>query len=133
MSNLFASLHCSAETLRTIQKSLEIAQNNVANATTPGYARQSITPLARPFDPDTGGGGVTAGPMQSDRSQLAEQNVRRWLSDQGRSDAATELLEGIESAVPVSGGIPDALNSLLRSFSSWSLAPSDTNARQAVV
>ena len=58
MSNLLASLVSSAGTLEAYGRVLETAQNNVANASTPGYAKQRLELYALPFDPD---GGVTGG------------------------------------------------------------------------
>ena len=51
MSNLLASLVSSADTLEAYGRVLETTQNNVSNASTPGYAKQSIDLYALPFDP----------------------------------------------------------------------------------
>ncbi len=51
MSNLLASLVSSAGTLEAYGRVLETAQNNVANASTPGYAKQRLELYALPFDP----------------------------------------------------------------------------------
>ena len=62
MSNLLASLVSSADTLEAYGRVLEATQNNVSNASTPGYAKQSIDLYALPFDPQGGAtGGVRAG------------------------------------------------------------------------
>ena len=58
MSNLLASLASSAGTLEAYGRVLQTAQNNVANASTAGYAKQRLELYALPFDPD---GGVTGG------------------------------------------------------------------------
>ena len=68
MSSLFAALSSSAGALSAYQTVLDAVQNNVTNASTPGYARQSVSLEARPFQPSLGlPGGVSAGDLQSAR------------------------------------------------------------------
>ena len=43
MSSLFAALSSSAGALSAYQTVLDAVQNNVTNASTPGYARQSVS------------------------------------------------------------------------------------------
>jgi len=62
MSNLLSLLISSSSTLDAYGRVLETAQNNVANASTPGYAKQRVELYALPFDPQSGStGGVRAG------------------------------------------------------------------------
>jgi flagellar hook-associated protein FlgK len=69
MSGLFTALNSSASALDVFQRVLDVVQNNVTNASTPGYARQSLTLNALPFDPGAGVlGGVSAGEIQSARN-----------------------------------------------------------------
>ncbi|MFB3828253.1 MAG: flagellar hook-associated protein FlgK [Bryobacteraceae bacterium] len=134
--SLLASLRTTAGALRAFEQALETTQNNVANASTPGYARQRADLVALPFSPVDGlPGGVAARPPRSERDPYMEQNVRRQLEAEGRHAARAELLAGIESAFDISGetGIPGALNRLFASFSAWAFAPNDSNARQAVL
>ncbi len=134
--SLFASLRTTAGALRAFEQTLETAQNNVANASTPGYARQRVDLVALPFSPIDGlPGGVAARPPRSERDEYVEQNVRRQVEAGGRHAARAELLAGIESAFDISGetGIPGALNRLFSSFSAWAFSPNDRNARQAVL
>src|SRR5215471_14926067 len=73
MSNLLASLVSSAGTLEAYGQVLETAQNNVANASTPGYAKQRMELYALPFDPQGGAtGGVRAGKLVTSRNEYAE-------------------------------------------------------------
>src|ERR1035441_9384862 len=62
MSNLLASLLTASGALQAYGQVLEATQNNVVNASTPGYAKQTIDLYALPFDPQSGvTGGVAAG------------------------------------------------------------------------
>lgn len=136
MSNIFATLRTTGDILKVYERCLQVTQNNITNASTPGYARREITTIALPFGTEPGSvGGAKAGPVTSARSAFAERVVRRQTELLGRSKAETELLAGIEAAFPINGdaGVAGALNRLLQSFSSWSLTPNDPNARQAVL
>lgn len=136
MGGLLASLNSSASALNAFGRALEVLQNNVGNASTPGYARQSLDLIAMRFDPASGsGGGVTAGQMRSARDRYAEEAVWRGVSSQGRDETYAQLLSGIENIFDISGeaGVPGAMNNLFQSFSAWSLTPNDRSARQSVI
>jgi len=134
--SLMASLRANAGALRAFEKVLETCQNNVANASTAGYARQRVDLVANPFQPaDGAAGGVTARSPVSERNQYAEQNVRRQVQLLGYEAAREEILGTIESAFDVSGesGLSGALNDLWSAFSTWADAPSSSSARQGVL
>src|SRR4029077_11682852 len=115
MANLLATLVSSAGTLEAYGRVLETAQNNVANASTPGFAKQRLELYALPFDPAGGvTGGVRAGTLVSARSEYAEQTVRRQTSQLGYERQLVDNLTSIQSSFDISGnqGIPQALNNL---------------------
>ena len=59
MGSLSTALINSANALQVYSDALDVVQNNVTNANTPGYASQSPTLVAQPFDLATGApGGV---------------------------------------------------------------------------
>lgn len=136
MSNLLSSLISSAHALGVFDQALLVSQNNVANASTPGYAAQRLTLQAADFDTPQGlVGGLMAGEIQSARDLYAEQGVRRGVELLGNSAQMAESLLAIEPYFPVTGGqgIPGALNSLFQSFSAWSLEPNSQTTRQSVI
>uniref|UniRef100_Q01QL6 Flagellar hook-associated protein 1 n=1 Tax=Solibacter usitatus (strain Ellin6076) TaxID=234267 RepID=Q01QL6_SOLUE len=136
MSNLLASLVSSANTLQAYGRVLEATQNNVSNASTPGYAKQSIELYALPFDPQGGAtGGVRAGTLQSARNEYAEQAVRNQTTGLGYQQQLADSLTVLQTNFDITGnqGIPQALNSLLQSFSAWGASPDDPSARQTVL
>lgn len=113
-----------------------VVQNNVANASTPGYVTQTPTLNAQPFDPaDNLWGGVQAGAVQSSRNQYAEENVWNQNTLVGSSTQQASSLSALQNIFSVSGdtGIPAALSGLSSAFSAWSSTPSDTSAQQQVV
>ncbi|MCU1235906.1 MAG: flagellar hook-associated protein FlgK [Candidatus Solibacter sp.] len=136
MPNMLASLASTADTLAAYSRVLEATQSNVANASTPGYAKQRIDLYALPFDPHGGAtGGVRAGDIQSARNEYAEQAVRTQTTGLGYQSQLADGLTVLQTNFDISGnqGIPQALNNLLQSFSAWGANPADPSARQAVL
>src|SRR5436190_13482820 len=136
MSNLLASLVSSAGTLEAYGRVLETTQNNVSNASTPGYAKQRMSLHALPFGPSGGvTGGVRAGALESSRNEYAESAVREQAVASGYQQQLVESLSGIESRFDISGnsGIPQALNRLFQSFSAWAATPGNQASRQTVI
>jgi flagellar hook-associated protein 1 len=122
--------------LETFQRALEVTQNNVANASTPGYVRQSLVLEAASFSADGSlPGGVTAGTLLSARDAYAEQEVWSRLQDLGYFTQKQSALGTLESSFDISGtgGVFGAMSSLFQSFSAWSVTPDSSAARSAVL
>jgi flagellar hook-associated protein 1 FlgK len=122
MSNLLASLVSSAGALNAYDRVLEVSQNNVSNANTPGYVRQRMHLQALPFDPNRGTtGGMRAGELQSARNEYAERAVRRQNLGLGREQQSVNSMTSLESLFDISGktGIPKALEQVYQAFSAW--------------
>jgi flagellar hook-associated protein 1 len=136
MGSLTASLFGAASALDVFQYALGVSQNNIDNASTPGYARQQAVLQAMPFDPSTGlAGGVSPGQLVDSRDLFAERDVWQQAAAQGDASAQSEVLTAIQNALPVSanGGIPGALNTFFSDVSAWSASPNDSNIRQAIM
>jgi len=136
MSNLLASLGSAASALDVLQQALGVVQNNVSNASTPGYASQQLNIEAAPFDIVAGaGGGLTAGGLNSSRDSFADTSVQQQLQALGLYTAQTQSTGTIQSLFDASGstGVSSALNNLLTAFSSWSASPSDPATGQQVI
>ena len=136
MANLLATLLNSATALDAYDRVLEVTQNNVANASTPGYAKQTLLLEALPFNPEQGlSGGVRPGQVQSTRNEYAEQAVRQQNTGLGREQHAANSLTSLQATFDISGstGIPNALNQFFQSVSGWGQNPTSTAARQTVI
>jgi flagellar hook-associated protein 1 FlgK len=136
MSSLSSVMLGASSALQAFQYALSATQNNIDNASTPGYAKQTVTLQAAPFDPALGlGGGVSAGPLVDGRDLLAESDVWQQASAQGDASAQTSALTNVQNAIPVSagGGIPAALTTFFDDVSAWSAAPASGSARQSVI
>lgn len=125
----------SANALSAFDQVLQVTQNNVASASTPGFAKQSLQLTAEPFQPPGLLGGVVAGTIQSSRDEFAEQAVRQQTIVLGQQQQLATSLTSLQSVMDVSGntGIPYALNNFFQSVSAWSQTPSDQAARQTVI
>jgi len=136
MSGLLSALQSSANAMQAFQLALETIGNNVSNSSTPGYADQTPTMDALPFNPLEGlPGGANAGAVQSARNEFSEQNVRQNVSSLGTLEASSQNLSSIQTNFPVSSdsGIAGALNRLFQNFSSWSITPTSVASQQTVI
>jgi flagellar hook-associated protein 1 FlgK len=136
MSNLLAMLATSGNALDVYQQALSVVQNNVNNASTPGYARQSLNLEAQPLDVADGlAGGVAAAGLDNSRDQYAEEQVQRQTQALGQYTAQANATGTIQSFFDASGssGVSAALSSLLQAFSAWSVTPNDATAQQSVL
>ncbi len=136
MGSLLTSLLNSANAIDVLNRQLAVIQNNVSNANTPGYARQTQSVQAMALEPSSGLlGGVTAGPVLSARSEYAEETVRRQNSLYGSAEQRSADLSQIEPLFDLNstGSISNSLNKFFQSFSQLSVNPSDTVSRQNVI
>ena len=134
--SLFSSLTSAANALSAFESALTVTQNNVSNASTPGYAKQTQVLEALPYEPQTGAsGGVRATVVQSSRDEFVEQRVRAATSALGNYQQQVESLTPLQTQFDISGksGIPAAFNTLFSAFSNWSTLPQDSTARQNVI
>lgn len=136
MGGFFTALTNSASALQVYGRVFSVIQNNVANASTPGYVRQDQALTAEAFNPAAGlSGGVLAGPLLSTRSEYLERAVRYQQEQLGAAQQKAADLSQIESLFDVSGrsGVPGALAQFFNSFSQLSVNPNDLAGRQNVL
>jgi flagellar hook-associated protein 1 len=136
MGSLFTALGTAGQSLDVLQQAIGVVQNNVTNATTPGYVTQTLQIASRSFDPSANlWGGVESTGVQSSRDVYAEQSV--WSANQqsGYSSQQSASLNQLQQIFDVTGqsGVPGALSTLYSAFSAWSASPSDATAQQSVI
>src|SRR5579864_9621227 len=126
MGNLLTSLLNTANSMKAVEQALTVTENNVVNASTPGYAKQTATFQAMPFDLTVGlPGGVSPGPVQSSRDAFAEKSVRNQQTDLGFYQQKVNDLTTMQNYFSLSSasGIGPAMSSLFQSFSQLSVNP----------
>jgi flagellar hook-associated protein 1 FlgK len=133
--SIFGSLRNSVNTFNVLSQAVEVSQNNIANASSPGYVKQRLPLYARPFSPGSLLGGVAAGELQSTRDDYAERSVRQQVEKYGEFFREKTLLSDLEHLFDVSGkaGISTGFSQLFSSFSAWSVTPNDSSARKNVI
>lgn len=136
MANLLALYSATGSGLAAFQNALGVVQNNVDNASTPGFASQTPDLEAQPFAINSGlAGGVSAQGLLNSRNVYAEDAVQTQTQTLGYYTAVAQTTSTIQSQFGTSGtgGVAAALDQLFQSFSAWSVTPSDTTARQNVL
>jgi flagellar hook-associated protein 1 FlgK len=136
MGSLFSALNSTGQSLEAFQRAIDVTQNNVTNANSPGYADQVPQLISQDFQSNTG---VSAGGVleqtQDTRSTYADTAVQQQLSLQGMYQQLQTTLAPLQNVFDVSSSspIPSALNQLFQSFSQWSTQPTNANYQSAVI
>ena len=135
MGNLFSALGSAGDALKAFQTALDVTQNNVTNANTPGYAKQVPGLDSLSFQPQNGLLGGVKENTQDTRNEFAETAVRQQTSLLGQFQQLQTSLAPLQNVFDVSATspIPTALNQLFQSFSNWSANPGNASAQTAVL
>ncbi len=136
MGNLFSALSSASQSLQAFEQAIDVTQNNVTNANSPGYADQVPQLISQSFQSNTSGagGGVTE-VTQDTRSTYADTAVQQQLSLQGMYQQLQTTLAPLQNVFDVSSSspIPSALNQLFESFSEWSTQPNNADYQSSVI
>src|SRR5713101_6770473 len=128
MSSPFFGLDIATRSLRAQQTLVDIANQNIANANTPGYSRQSgvvtqTMPYPIPVFRQSGaagqmGTGVQVTEVNRARDTFADYQMRNQLTAQGSWDARSAALTQIEAVVnePSATGLSAQMT---KYFSAW--------------
>jgi flagellar hook-associated protein 1 FlgK len=145
MSSPFFSLNIGASALRAAQTLVDIANQNVANANTPGYSRQTADVKASPAYPvptfsNSGipgqiGSGVEIGSITRARNAFLDYQLRGQLTSQGRWDARRDALNQIQALTnePSSNGLSSLMTKYWQAWQEVANSPSDTAARASLI
>ena len=136
MGNLLSSLLSTAGAIKAYDRALDVIQNNVSNASTPGYAAARLSLVSQPFDPATGRtGGVKAGVLETSRDDFVEQAVWTQQNGVGQFTQKSASVGPIEQILGVTAdaSIPSSLNQLFQSFSQLATTPNDPVQRRQVL
>ena len=128
MGSLTTALLNSAGALRVYQQAFNVIENNVTNASTPGYSAQTQTLEAQPFEAGTGLlGGVLAGPVTSADSPYLDQAVRSQTQQLGSAQQQASDLGQVQPLFDTTGQalVPGALTAFFNSFSQLAVNPND--------
>ena len=145
MTSPFFGLDIATRALRTQQTLVDIANQNIANANTPGYSRQSGSveaTLAYPIpvfnasgEPGQMGTGVQVTAITRARDSFADMQIRGQYAEQGRWNSRQSALSQVEAAVnePSNSGLNNQLTAYWQSWQQLANNPSDASARVSVL
>ena len=138
MADLFALLVQSGNSLGAHSAALATAGNNISNANTPGYTRQTVELVANPASGVTGplavGRGVSIGVITQARDAFVERQVPQTLAAGGRSQAESDALQAMSALDPaLPGGLSSTVSQFYTSLRTLSQNPGDVGLRQNVL
>ena len=135
--SLSASLSIATQSLFNATAEVENANNNIANAQTPGYSRevvhlQSVTTGAGGAS-QAGGGAMVQG-FESVRDELLQMQIQSETQDQGSANAELSAMQQVQPAFTTSTqDVGTEITALFTSLSSLSTNPESQPARQGVL
>jgi flagellar hook-associated protein 1 FlgK len=139
MSGILSSIQMAGNALLAHSRAMQVTQNNLVNASTPGYARQYASLSAEPFDPAQGlAGGVRFAGVYTSRSEFAESGVRAQTSLYERDQQLAQMLAAISpwldsGDVSSPAGLAGAYHTFKQALTAWANAPDDVTVRQRVI
>jgi flagellar hook-associated protein 1 len=127
----------SVSALQAFQAAISVASNNIANANTPGYARESIN-LGSAIPQSNGSISVGAGVVVNGISRTFSQTVANQLnasqSALGQLNAMQSYSSQIDNLVgTTAGGLSTALQNFYSAWSDVANSPSSSATRQALL
>jgi flagellar hook-associated protein 1 FlgK len=136
MSGLLSVLRQGAQSLGAQQAFTSTVAQNLANANTPGYARQraelaAVTPADQIGNASIGRGAILQAVTQS-RDRFVEAQFQSALGNRSASSTEAELLKGV-SALNPDAGLSDSLANFYSQLRALAQNPGSANVREAVV
>jgi flagellar hook-associated protein 1 FlgK len=127
------------EGLGVYRAQVATTSHNIANANTPGYARQEAVPTETTPDEEVGingyiGRGVALAGVVQARDKFVETQISVAFANSASSSAQSDALATVTALDPQGqGGITDALGKFYSSLRDLNQNPGDLGLRQAVV
>ncbi|HTD77765.1 MAG TPA: flagellar hook-associated protein FlgK, partial [Chloroflexota bacterium] len=141
MTSPFFGLDIATRSLRAQQTLVDIANQNIANANTPGYSRQEAVvketlPYPIPVFRQSGapgqlGTGVEVKEVNRSRDLFADYQYRNQVAAQGNWDAQSSGLKQIEAVVnePSTSGLSTLMTKYWQGWQEVANSPSDVSVR----
>ncbi|RDV84783.1 flagellar hook-associated protein FlgK [Ammonifex thiophilus] len=145
MISTFLGLETTLRALMAMQRSMETASHNIANASTPGYSRQrvelaassayTIPSVMRPGMPGQLGTGVDIRGIKRVREEFLDRQWREENSRLGFWEARRDALQKVELILnePSPNGLGAALTSFFNAWQELSKNPESLAVRTAVI
>jgi len=137
--DLISLLNNTANGLSAIQARAATTSNNIANANTPGYARQQANlgeavPSVLAGGRGYIGGGVYLVNVTQTRDQFVESQLPMTFANSSSSTAESDALASVSVFNnDTTGGLTDSMSAFYSSLTAMAQNPSDSSLRQSVV
>jgi flagellar hook-associated protein 1 FlgK len=135
--SLNTSLTIAVQSLAADTGALQTTNNNIANANTPGYSRETV--VLQSVAPTTDGNvslgnGVVLEGYQSIRSEILQRQIQQQTQTQSGANAQLTSLQQIQPTFTTSTtDIGTTMSAFFSSVSALSTDPTSTTSRQAVL
>lgn len=134
MSDVFG---ISVSALQAFQQAIAVTSNNIANASTPGYTKESINLSAAPPDASAGpsiGNGVDVTGVSRSFNQATANQLNSSQSSLGQLTALQTYSTQLDNLVgTTAGGLSTAVQSYYSAWSDVANSPASTATRQALL
>ena len=137
MATLNSALSIASQSLQAQELELQVTNNNIANASTTGYARETVS-LSESIPLSDGtvqvGGGVNVTSVTSVRNDLLTLRIQQQTSQQASSESQVNALDQIQTLFPSTGtSLSSTLSTFFNNLSALSSDPSDSATRQTAI
>ena len=138
MSGLLNALSSAMSSLAASQDEVNVSSNNLANANTPGYARERVVLEEQPsFSTGTLGdlgSGVAVESVQSIRDPLLDASVQQETQQQSASQEIVNAMQPVQTLfVSGNGGVSDEMSAFFNDLQELSTSPTDPTLRATVL
>ena len=138
MSGLLNALSSAMSSLAASQDEVNVSSNNLANANTPGYARERVVLEEQPsFSTGTLGdlgSGVAVESVQSIRDPLLDASVQQETQQQSASQEIVTAMQPVQTLfVSGNGGVSDEMSAFFNDLQELSTSPTDPTLRATVL
>jgi flagellar hook-associated protein 1 FlgK len=137
----FTILNIAGRSLAAEQLAMEVTGNNMANATTPGYRRESADLVETPPIPSPNlsgtleGQGVSVSAISRAQNAFLSRSVRTQYGSMGRWKSLSSVLSQIQNVFqePSSSGLQEAISKFFSTWQTLSQTPNSLSSREAVL
>ncbi len=137
MGGLNTALSVATGALSANEAAIETVNNNIANANTPGYSRETVNLSANAAEQSGGvaiGTGVNADSVTGVRDQLLDLRIQQQTSAQSSASAQSTVLASVElNFSTATGNVGTSLSKFFAGLSALSATPTSAAARQAAI
>ncbi len=134
MYSLTANLAMASQALTADTGALAVINNNISNANTTGYSRETVDLSAEALDADGSNqlNGVSFNGFSSVRDQVLQISMTQTTAQLASANSQSATWSQIESAFSTStGDLNSSFSNFFSALSSLSTAPTDAGSRQA--